>query len=178
MRTRLAVAAAAATLTALAPAAHAVDQVSGLSCGMLTSNDPTGQLVQDPNRMTGLVWAGPVGVRNTGLGAISDVSIDCVVKINYGVNDGGGAEAQRGSTTAGNVGALATTITYTAVPGDDVYLCTVVSWNGSKGHGEYRDDANGRPSDGIQCDFANSIEAAGSRQDVVAQHEMPPTSAG
>ncbi len=143
----------------LAPPAHAVDDAAGFTCGFTSTNDPTGQIIQDPNTQTGEVDGGPWAVVNETGGTISAVTVTCIFKINYGINDNTNIAASRTATTSGNVGVLLDTITYTALPGDDVYLCTHFHWSGSKGGGWVYIDDDDDATNGVQCALATSVEA-------------------
>ncbi len=160
MRRNLLCATIAAALAVLVtPSAQAwTDAWAGSACDMASTNDRTGQLIQDPNTWTGEIHGGPVAVVNETGGTIRDVSVTCTVKINYGINDYTNVAASRSSTTSGNVGVLADTITYTALPGDDVYLCTDIHWCGSKGCTWIYLDDDDDATNGVQCALLPSVE--------------------
>ncbi len=117
------------------------------NCSYISTNDPTGQVIQDPNTQTGIVIAGPVVVVPP-----FSTSVRCNFKINYGINDSTNIAAQR---VSGGEPLLVDTITFTALPGDDVYICTVVFIDDTGHHVDDDDD----DSNGIQCALATSVEA-------------------
>ncbi len=139
-----------------APAQAWDDWWLGFTCGLSSTNDPTGQVVQDPSTQTGEVDAGPMAVMNAAGGTVHSVTIGCAIKINYDLNDTSNIAAQRSNTTAGNVAVLVDTISYTALPGDDVYLCTWFGWESSKGSFWWYVDDDDDPSNGDQCALATS----------------------
>ncbi len=142
-----------------APVAHAVDSAVWSGCSFNTTNDATGQVIGNPNTQTGTVYTDTAAVVNETGGTVSDVTVTCTFKINYGINDSFNIAATRSSTTAGGTGVMADTITFTALPGDDVYLCAKLSWNSSKGNRDVALDGDNNPANGIQCSLATSISA-------------------
>jgi hypothetical protein len=135
------------------------ESYAGFGCGFASDNDDTGAVNNDPKKQIGAVNAGPwtVTADPTGTNSIIDVTITCTIQVNADTQGAGGVS--RTSTTPGNVGVLADSISYFAQPTDSVYLCTVVEWNSTEGgHTTVTDDADNDSSNGYQCALATSTE--------------------
>ncbi len=161
MRKTFVQAALVATLAlVVSPPAQAWDDIwTGFTCGFTSTSDPTGQVIQDPNTQTGEIDGGPIVVVNQNGDLVDYVEITCALKLNYGENDGTNVAASRSSITAGNVGVLVDTVSYTALPGDDIYVCMDIHWCDEKGCWWIYLDSDDDPGNGNQCDLATSVEA-------------------
>ncbi len=131
-----------------------VDAVSGASCGYGSHHDDTAVVFND-DRQHGSVTCGPVTIVNEAGGTVDSVTQCFGVQLNSGVH--GNNLVDFGCVTQdGNVGALVDTLDYPAAVGDDVYLCTWLSWVSSKGGNTVLYDADdGTP--GVQCQLATIV---------------------
>ncbi len=144
----------------LAPGAAGVDYYQGLTCGLVSAKDPNGELGGDPNRYVGLVTCGPIAFVNESGGYFDSCTITVTLQVNNSVHGGGGASSSR--TTTGFFvcnATLADTLTYSVMEADSLYLCTAISWTGSKGGGRVVFDADELTA-GEQCALTTAFEDA------------------
>jgi hypothetical protein len=134
---------------------------TGFTCGFTSDNDDTGVINNDPKKQIGEVDGGPWVVdpdpADPAGNQVTSVTITCTIQVNNPNQGGGGVS--RTSTTSGNVGVLADTISYFAQPTDSIYLCSVISWTSTgKAPETVTSDADNDSSNGYQCDLAISTE--------------------
>jgi len=125
---------------------------TGFTCGL-----GAGQIdLQDPKKVNASITGGPwVVTTNDPVGnTIIDVTITCTVQVN-GDGKHGGAGVARNSTTSGNVGTLADTISFHMQPTDKVYICSKFEWNSTKGHSTVLFDIDNNSANGLDCEWAN-----------------------
>jgi len=125
---------------------------TGFTCGL-----GAGQVsLQDPSKVDASITGGPwIVTTNDPVGnTIIDVTITCTVQVN-GDGKHGGAGVARNSTTSGNVGTLADTISFHMQPTDKVYICSKFEWNSTKGHSTVLFDIDNNSANGLDCEWAN-----------------------
>ncbi len=120
----------------------------GAACGFTSSHDETGVADPSPYRQSGEVNCGPYTPPVPDGAIVLTVTMTVTIQINNAAHGGGGVA--RSNTASGAVGFLSDTVNFTALPGDDTYFCSAVSWTSSVGGGSAVYDAN-TTAPGDQC---------------------------
>ncbi len=139
----------------IAPPVSAAEPVVGFGCGFTVTNDPSGVVEPDPNRFYGEMDGGPVVVPVDPADPVLNTTVTCSIQINA-LDPAAPDAASASATTSGNVGYLPpTAFTLRSEPGDNLALCTRVTWQARSGtHTFDFDSVDGL--DGVQCALAVS----------------------